>query len=575
MKRTLRDFLEHELVFDHLRTIYRSFLKTGGYDRAQMIDDLVSHLESKEGRKELLDQLSREDAELLYVLRQTGGIAPRDWLFRELAARGDGSAAEWKRVFSRLRRRHLTYLIGSDTAYLPEGIGDLLGHKISGRPRKLSKDVFLGASAVRTSVHGLVVALFNYLHQTPPRVMAEEDRIWKRDLEHLGDFFHSYLSEPAAGDTSVKVVRGRVSRLVELMRKVGFLEKRGKRLYLDLENWSDWAERPEVERQSLFLSFLKDHYENIPVVLEALVDWRDSGWIPLDRLTEAVRYRSLRPHFHVLRVRPQADVPAAGPGRRWVAACVHLLADLGLVYTGSDPDGEPVACATEGALDAWKSLHEARRPRRRKKNGDGPRTYAQPNFELLIPEECTPEQHQMIGAVAEIRSLDRFWTYVVTPGSVARGVEEGLRAEQVMHTLEQLMDGDVPSNVREAAHGWATTAWWIDRNGGELCAEESVLERIRGEENVDEVFSTENGALRPRKGRQDADRWLEERGIRVADEERDPPSDFRESARARYQKSIEAWKRRQEHRGEGTPQGSYWENVVPVEPLPGLVSGTN
>ena len=92
---------------------------------------------------------------------------------------------------------------------------------------------------------------------------------------------------------------------------------------------------------------------------------------------------------------------------------------------------------------------------------------------------------------------------------------------------------------------------------------------------LDEVFASENGALRPLKGRKDADRWLEERGIRVADEERDPPSDFRESAQARYQKSIEAWKRRQEHRGEGTPQGSYWENVVPVEPLPGLVSGTN
>ena len=74
--------------------------------------------------------------------------------------------------------------------------------------------------------------------------------MWKRDLQGMSDFFHSYLFESSGGG-SIKVIRGRLSRVVELLAKMGFLEKRGKRLYVVAENWSDWAQRPEVERQHL------------------------------------------------------------------------------------------------------------------------------------------------------------------------------------------------------------------------------------------------------------------------------------------------------------------------------------
>lgn len=559
------------MLFEHLRSIYRYHLDTGGYERGQMVADLEEYLESPAGRSRLTEDLNVEDVELLYLLRLVGGIAPRKWLFRELAARGSHSAEAWKHVFWRLRRQHLVFLIGSGTAYLPEGIADLLGNRIAGRPPRLATDVIPGASAVRQSVHGLVIALLNYIHQNPPRVMAEEERIWKRDLEGMADFFHPYLAESAAGGGgSVGTIRGRLSRLVELLRKMGFLEKRGKRLYLDVENWREWSARSEVERHSLFLSFLKDHYENIPVCLESLVDWRDATWIPIDRLTEAVKYRALRSTFHILRVRPQADVVAEGPGRRWVSACVHLLADLGLVYTGSDPDGEPVASATDGAVEAWRILHEGKRRRRRPGVSPGPRAYAQPNFELLIPEECPPDLHREIGTIAQLRSLDRFWTYVLSPDSVARGVEEGLTGDDAVSTLEGIVDGSLPSNVREAVSGWARTTWWVDvdGDGSYLTGEPRVMQRLREIEGVEELFVIENGRLIPSVQRERADHWLEENGVRVVPEDRDPPGEFGRSPTRVYAKVIDAWRRRLDHSGEGTPHGSYWDDVVPVEPLP-------
>lgn len=576
MKRTLRDFLEGELLFEHLRTIYRYYLDTGGYERAEMVDELATYLESPTGRSRLSENLVPEEVEFLYLLRLVGGIAPRKWLFRELASRGDRSADGWKRVFWLLRRKHIVFLIGSDTAYLPEGIGELFGSQISGRPPRLASDVIPGASAVRQSVHGLVIALLNYVHQNPPRVMAEEERIWKRDVEGLGDFFHTYLTESGAGGgASLGAVRGRVSRLVEMLRKMGFLEKRGKRLYLDTANWAEWTSRSEVERHSLFLSFLKDHYENIPICLEALVDWQDSTWIPVDRLTEAVRYRALRSSFHVLRVRPQAEVNAEGPGRRWVSACVHLLADLGLVYTGMDPDGEPVACATDGAVEAWSHLHDGKQRRRRARQESGPRAYAQPNFELLIPEECSPDLHREIGSIAKLRSLDRFWTYVLSPDSVARGVEEGLNATDAVATLERVVDGTLPPNVRDAVSGWAETAWWVDGDGngngkgGYLAAEPGLLQTLTQTEGVEEVFTRKEDRLLPTVQREAAARWLEERGIRVVPEPCDAPGEFGRSPREVYARVLDAWRRRLESSGQGTPHGSYWDDVVPVEPLPG------
>lgn len=573
MKRTLRDFLRHELVFEHLRTIYRHHLGTGGYDRTEMVEGLASYLESGEGRRRLAEGLFRPEVELLYLLRQVGGIAPARWLFREATARCGGGPDEWRDVFVELRRRHLTFVIGSDIAYLPEGLSDLLGSRIAGRPRKLVGDVVPGASAQRRAVHGLVIAMFNYLHQNPPRVMAEDEKIWKRDLEAMGEFFAAYLAEPGpdAGAASAGAARGRVSRLVELLRNMGFLEKRGKRLYLDVDNWSDWAGRSELERLTFFLSFLEDRYENLHVALEALVDWKDAGWVPLGRLTEAVRYRALRTHFHVLRVRPQADVSTEGPGARWVSACVHLLADLGLAWTGCDRRGRPVATATDGGVEAWNALHDPRRRKRKWVPDDPPRAFAQPNFELLIPEECPPPVHRDLGAIASLRSLDRFWTYALTPESVARGVQEGLTAEEAAATVERVADGRVPPNVREAVLTWGTTAWWVDANGNgsQLMAEPTLLRALVAREDLADIFEPGNGSLKPLVSRADADRWLEERGIRVAGEDRDPPGELGRSTRGEYGRALDSWRRRMDQSGAGTPSGSYWTDVVPVEPFSG------
>jgi hypothetical protein len=570
MKRTLVDFLSKEVLFEHLLAMYRHYLGPCGYERGEIISRLAQHLESQEGRAQLAEGLTPDEIEMLYLLRLVGGIAPRKWLFSELDSRGGRSAEEWKEIAWGLRRRHLVFQIGSDSAYLPEGLSDLLAPVISGQPPRLRAEVILGPSALRQSVHGLVIALLNYIHQNPPRVMAEDERIWKRDLQAMADFFRSYLGESGAGNASTRLIRGRISRLVELIRRMGFFEKRGKRLHVHSGNWTDWASRSEVERLSLFLSFLEDHYEHIPVALEALVDWKGSSWIPFDRLAEAVRYRSLKGAFHVLRVRPQADVASEGPERGWVSACVHLLADLGLVHTGVDARGEPVARATEGGSEAWRLLHQAKgHGRRGRRDKPESRVYSQPNFELLVPEECSPLAHRELGEIARLKSLDRYWTYSLSADSVARGVEEGLTAREVLERLDRLSAGSMPPNVRDAAAGWARTAWWV-RTGGQIMlrAEAEFFEAIQRMDGIAQFFERVNHSLQPIVPRRAAAHWLEERGIRVAPEDQETSAETARHPRDEYARALEAWNRRVGHGGDGPPVGSTWDDVIPVEPLP-------
>ncbi|MDP6529762.1 MAG: hypothetical protein QF819_10750 [Gemmatimonadota bacterium] len=572
MMRTLEDFLGKELLFEHLQSLHEHFLDERGYERTEMVEKLSAHLRSAKGCKALTDGLAEEEIDLLFVLRQVGGIAPRRWLFREMASRGSRSAEEWRPVLMSLRRRHILHMIGSRTVYLPEGMAEALGDSIRGIPDPVDGDILPGASALRQSVHGLVLALLNHLHGNPPRVMAEEDRIWKRDLEGMAEFFHTYLQEPGAnGDhDSMRLIRGRLGRMVELFRKMGFLERRGKRLHVDPHAWTRWAEMREVDRQSLLLSFLRENYENLTVALEALVSWKDTGWVSVDSLTEAVRYRALRGSFHVLRIRPHSRATAEGPGHRWVAASMFLLADLGFIHTGTDSAGVRVARPTASAVVAWSMLRGNGRRRPRKKNASaGPRAYAQPNFELLIPEECEPTIHRKIGSIAELRTLDRFWTYALTRESVCRGVEEGMTAGETFAILEETVENDPPANVVDAVRRWASVLWWETGDGDDiyLRGEEDALRRVSAREDLEGIVESTEGGLLLTTSIEEATRWLEEHGLPFSPGDRDgrvPPG---VSARDRFNRATEAWKRRLSQRGEAPP-GTFWEKVVPVEPLP-------
>ena len=201
---------------------------------------------------------------------------------------------------------------------------------------------------------------------------------------------------------------------------------------------------------------------------------------------------------------------------------------------------------------------------------DAPRLdWAAPPPPALALDGVTKSFPTRAGAVAALRSLDRFWTYALTPGSVARGVEEGLTAEEAAETVERVVEGRVPPNVREAVLAWGTTAWWVDANGSGpwLRAETRLLAALRAREGVDEVFHSVDGMLQPRVPRAEAERWLEERGVRVSGEDRDPPGELGRSTRGEYARALDAWKRRLDQSGAGTPQGSYWADVVPVEPF--------
>ncbi len=230
-----------------------------------------------------------------------------------------------------------------------------------------------------------------------------------------------------------------------------------------------------------------------------------------------------------------------------------------------------MARATEGAIEAWGLLHGVRTTaRRRSREKTELRVYAQPNFELLVPEDVPPSVHREIGEIARLKSLDRFWTYTLTAESVARGVEEGLTAREIVERLDRFALGSVPGNVRDAVGGWARTAWWASNNGGRvvLRAEADFFETIQTLEGWESRFERVDHSLAPIVPRNEAAHWLEERGVRVASEEQELTPETGRSPRDDYHRAVDAWTRRTAHGGEGPPAGSTWDDAIPVEPLP-------
>ena len=128
---------------------------------------------------------------------------------------------------------------------------------------------------------------------------------------------------------------------------------------------------------------------------------------------------------------------------------------------------------------------------------------------------------------------------------------------------------DAPRELHAVA-GWSETAWWVGANGDEpmLRAEKGLFESIQGLDGFEERLEAENSWLRPIIPRHDVARWLEEQGIRVVVDDRDSPGEFGRAVQEEYVRVVEAWKRRLGHGGEGTPTGSYWADVVPVDPFP-------
>lgn len=77
----------------------------------------------------------------------------------------------------------------------------------------------------------------------------------------------------------------------------------------------------------------------------------------------------------------------------------------------------------------------------------------QPNFELLLLRPDMPDLYSLL-PFAQVNQVDMVSRLTLTRASVLRGMEAGKDIEQILHTLEERSQKEIPQNVAYTLHDW-------------------------------------------------------------------------------------------------------------------------
>ncbi|MDN4595284.1 helicase-associated domain-containing protein [Polycladomyces subterraneus] len=84
--------------------------------------------------------------------------------------------------------------------------------------------------------------------------------------------------------------------------------------------------------------------------------------------------------------------------------------------------------------------------------------FVKPDFEVLIPFTFPMAERWRLAQFADYVGGDRMLTYLLTVGSVRRGIAQGMSTGEMLAALEQISVSPLPDNVRIGVSQWAAQA---------------------------------------------------------------------------------------------------------------------
>ena len=137
--------------------------------------------------------------------------------------------------------------------------------------------------------------------------------------------------------------------------------------------------------------------------------------------------------------------------RHAVSSTLHRL---GVVALGYDGEGSPpVAFRISAERRAWLAQDEALQLKEGKPEMPATATVA-PSFAVTIPLEGTLYERYQLERFAEWLSQDGAATFRITPDSIWKSQDEGIKIEQVLSFLGRIGRGGVPDVVTRTLRAW-------------------------------------------------------------------------------------------------------------------------
>ena len=399
----------------------------------------------------ILKAMDRSHHAAILALLQCRGVAGGTWLLQELTQTQGMSEDLWAEVLHRLgtdlivfgnsrQSPPLFYIIPAPIRVeLERQFRKRLG-LVSSKDAtgiRLSKD-----TNYRHPVGFSLVSLLSYIRQNRVR-MTRKDEIFKKSYDDMLLFFGSLWGD----GNQEKVLEWHLQMLMEL----GLLQQRGGYLEVDDLTKDEFLAMSARQRRDLYLTSFLRREPLLGWMLEALRGVDDPGWVPLNRLRTLYRRRYMGNVFHRRYVRKSYYLPPSGfhdPNPP-----LEILQLAGLLESGLDSSGSHVRLSEAGKVFVDGEGFD------RVESNEAVKFLLQPTFDVLAPVGLPLDLLWKLGAVAELRKVDRASTYTLTRESVRGALDEGWRSEDLAAFLEGGSAVPVPQNVA------STLKDWVGRHG--------------------------------------------------------------------------------------------------------------
>ncbi len=422
-----------------------------GFDEAEVeriATELGERFSDRRWVRGRLKGMPRTHHVALIALLQSRGIAGGTWLLQELTQAHGMSEDLWAEVLHSLGTD--LWLFGNSRQspplfyVMPDSIIEQLGRQFRKRLGLTASDVEEGDVRLskdtnyRHPVGFSIVSFLAYLAQHPVKV-TRKDEIFKKHHEELTTFFSRLWGDSAAD----KVLDWHL----DVVRELGLVHHRAGHLAVDDLALGEFLSMTARQRRDLLMTYFQRRERLLIWLLDAMVHLEQDEWVSLKRVRSLYRRRYMGNVFHRRYVRKSYYLPPSGfydPNPP-----LEVLQLAGLLESWLGPEGSYLRLSRAGRIfTSGEDVEQL-------EANASIKFLAQPTFEILAPVGLPLKILWKLGEIADLKSVDRASTYVLTRESVRRALDGGWRTEQLIRFLAEGSQVGAPQNVKSTLRDWA------------------------------------------------------------------------------------------------------------------------
>lgn len=393
-----------------------------------------------------LREMPRTQHVALIALMQSNAVAGGTWLLQELTQSHGMSEDMWAEVLHDLGTSLWVFGNSHQSPPLFYMIPPALAGELK---QQFSKRLDLRASVVSEGVRPgkensgsapvgySLIALLTYINHHKIR-LTRQGEIFKKNQDELLVFFENLWADQKPEKL--------LNWFIDFVTEMGLARQRGGFLEIDELAVREFIAMSSLERRDLQMAYFVRKEPLLQWLMEMLSETGDQQWVSIKGLRTLYRRRYMGSVFHRRYVRKSYYLPPSGfydPDPP-----LEILQLAGMLETGVDDTQSYLRLSPAGTsfMNDEESQHRDSTP--------NIQCIAQPTFQILAPIGVDLKTLWSLGELAQLESVDRASTYLLTRDSVRQALNSGWRVDSLMSFLGTASVVGLPQNVSLTIRDW-------------------------------------------------------------------------------------------------------------------------